>query len=207
MKVRVGRRGLAILGIVLGAWGSLQSVAFAETEVFEFDKAHTSPSFKVRHFFTPVNGHFKDFTGTVQWDAADPTKSTVEITIQTASIDTGNDKRDEHLRSADFFDAANNPTITFKSTKIDKTEMKDHYRVSGDLTMRGVTKPVVIDLEVLGFADLGKMGKRGGFHATTKINRQDWNVSWSRKLDNGSVVLADDVEIDFPIEVGKKASS
>jgi len=207
MKARVETLGWRGLAIALGTWVSLQAVAYAQSEVYEFDKAHSSPTFTVRHLFTPVSGHFKDFTGTVQWNAADPTKSSVEITIQTASIDTGNEKRDGHLRTADFFDAEKNPTITFKSTKIEPTDVKDHYKVTGDLTMRGVTKPVVVDLEALGFADLGQMGKRGGFHATAKINRQDWGVSWNRKLDNGGVLVSDEVAVDFPVEAVKKASS
>jgi len=114
-----------------------------------------------------------------------------------ASIDTGNDKRDEHLRSADFFDAANFPTLTFKSTKVEKTAKAGHFKVHGDFTIRGVTKPLVVDVEVLGFGDMGRMGKRGGFHASAKINRLEFGVSY----DSGGTVLANEVEIDFPIEV------
>ena len=184
---------------------ALQSVALAAPEVYEFDKAHSSPSFKVRHFFTQVPGRFDDFTGTVTWDEADPTKSSVEITIQAASINTGNTKRDDHLKSADFFDAAKFPTLTFKSTKIEKGASEGHYKVSGDLTIRGVTKPVVVELEALGFGDTG-MGKRGGFNGTLKINRQDFGVSWNKKLDKGGTVLGDDVAIEFPVEVVKKSA-
>jgi polyisoprenoid-binding protein YceI len=180
------RVGFVALAAVLV---SLSSAAWAGAETYEFDTVHTSPTFKVRHFFTKVTGRFDDFSGVVSWDAHDPTRSSVELTIQIASVNTGNDKRDGHLKSPDFFDAENHPTLTF-----------------GDLTIRGVTQSVVVDLDVLGFAEMPGMGTRGGFLASTTIDRQDYGVSWSRKLDNGGVVLADEVEIEFPIEVVKKTS-
>jgi polyisoprenoid-binding protein YceI len=197
------RVGFAALAAVLV---SLSSAAWAGAETYEFDTVHTSPTFKVRHFFTKVTGRFDDFSGVVSWDAHDPTRSSVELTIQIASVNTGNDKRDGHLKSPDFFDAENHPTLTFRSRKIEKTDREHHFKVHGDLTIRGVTQSVVVDLEVLGFAEMPGMGTRGGFLASTTIDRQDYGVSWSRKLDNGGVVLADEVEIEFPIEVVKKTS-
>jgi polyisoprenoid-binding protein YceI len=184
---------------------ALQSVALAAPEVYDLDKAHSSPGFKVRHFFTQVPGRFEDFTGTVSWDEAEPTKSTVELTIQATSINTGNTQRDNHLRSADFFDVEKFPTVTFKSTKFEKGASEGHFKVTGDLTIRGVTKPVVIELEALGFGDT-PMGKRGGFNATTKINRQDFGVSWNKTLDKGGTLLGDEVTIEFPVELKKKST-
>ena len=183
-----------------------QGAAWAGTAVYEFDAAHTSPTFSVRHFFTKVTGRFDAVRGTVDWNHDDPTRSRVSLSIDVTSVSTGNDKRDEHLRSADFFDVEHHPHLTFQSTKIESTERQGHYLVHGDLTMRGVTRQVVVELEVLGFADMPGMGVRGGFHARTAIDRQDFGVSWSRKLDNGGVILADEVQIDFPIEVVKKTS-
>lgn len=184
---------------------ALQTAALAAPEVYDFDGAHTSATFKVRHFFTQVVGRFDQVEGVVRWDSAEPTRSTVELTIQAASINTSNQKRDEHLRSADFFDAEAHPTMIFKSTKLEPGAEDGHFKVHGDLTMRGVTKSIVVDLEALGFMDT-PMGKRGGFLATTTIQRQDFGVSWNRTLDNGGVILSEDVQVDFPIEVVKRAS-
>jgi len=184
---------------------ALQSVAFAAPEVYEFDTVHSQAGFKVRHFFSQVPGRFDAFTGTVNWDEADPTKSSVEIVIQATSINTGSAKRDEHLRSADFFDVVKFPTLTFKSTKIAPAEAPNRFKVSGDLTMRGVTKPIVVELEVLGVGET-PMGKRAGFIATAKINRQDFGVSWNKTLDKGGTVLSDEVTVEFPIEAAKKSS-
>ena len=184
---------------------TLQAPALAGAEAYDFDAVHSSATFKVRHFFTQVVGRFDQLEGTVHWDHAEPAKSSVELVIQTASINTSNDKRDAHLRSADFFDAETHPTMTFMSTKIEKGDKEGHFKVHGDLTMRGVTKSVVVNLEALGFMDT-PMGKRGGFLATTTINRQDFGVSWNRTLDTGGVILSDEVQVEFPIEVVKRSS-
>lgn len=196
MRVRgvTGRRGLAALALL----GLLQAVASAAPEVYDIDRAHSSAGFKVRHYFTQVPGRFGDLSGTVHWDEAAPTQSKVELVIQAASISTNNEKRDAHLKSADFFDAEKFPTLTFRSTKIEPTERANFFKVHGELTMKGVTKPIVVDLEVLGFGDT-PMGKRGGFSATAKINRLDFGVSW-----NNGTVLGEEVSVDFPIEVAKK---
>jgi polyisoprenoid-binding protein YceI len=184
---------------------SLQTSAHAGAEPYEFDPVHSSAIFKVRHFFTQVVGRFDQVEGTVYWDGEAPTQSSVELKIHVASINTSNEKRDEHLRSADFFDTQNHPALTFQSTKIEKGAKEGHFKVHGDLTMRGVTKPVVVDLEVLGFMDT-PMGRRGGFLATTTINRQDFGVSWNRTLDTGGVILGDEVQVEFPVEVVKRST-
>lgn len=184
---------------------TLQAPAVDGAEAYDFDAVHSSATFKVRHFFTQVVGRFDQLEGTVYWDHAEPAKSSVELVIQTASINTSNEKRDAHLRSSDFFDAETHPTMTFQSTKIEKGDKDGHFKVHGDLTMRGVKKPVVVNLEALGFMDT-PMGKRGGFLATTTLNRQDFGVSWNRTLDTGGVLLSDEVQVEFPIEVVKQSS-
>ncbi len=204
MKARILAGLWLLVAVVALSSGGLVPAASAAPEVFEIDKGHSTAGFKVRHLFTQVTGRFDDLSGAVTWDEAAPTKSSVELTIQAASINTSHDKRDEHLRSADFFDAVKYPTVTFKSTKIEKTDKAGMFKVHGDLTMRGVTKPVVIDLEVLGFGDSPFGARVAGFNATTKINRQDFGITWNKTLDSGGTLLSDEVAIDFPIEAVKK---
>ncbi len=127
------------------------------------------------------------------------------ITIPTAGIDTQNDRRDTHLKSADFFDAENNPTITFKSTKVEKAG-ENKFKVTGDLTMHGVTKPTVLDVEFLGSGSHPMIpgGKVAGFSATTKINRKDFGITWNKTLDTGGTLLSDDVDIRIDVEAVQK---
>jgi len=140
-------------------------------------------------------------TGTVTFDETDPTKSTVAASIDVAGIDTREPKRDEHLRSPDFLDVAKYPTITFASTKIEQIS-KDRFKVTGDLTMRGVKKPVILEVQGTPAPMKDPFGntKLGGT-ATTTINRQDFGVAWSKKLDAGGVVVGDDVDITIDIEL------
>ena len=205
MKARILAGFWLLLALVALSSLGLTPAASAAPEVFQIDKNHSMAGFKVRHLFTQVTGRFDDLSGTVTWDEAEPTKSSVELTIQAASINTSHEGRDEHLRSADFFDAVKYPTLTFKSTKIEKTDKANMFKVHGDLTMRGVTKPVVIDLEVLGFGDVSG-GRVAGFNATTKINRQDFGITWNKTLDAGGTMLSDEVTIDFPIEAKRKTT-
>ncbi len=201
------RRSLALAGTVaLLALAAFGVPAQAALETFQIDPAHSSAGFKVRHLFAPVAGRFKEIAGTLSYDAAKPENSSIEITIQTTSISTDNDMRDNHLRSADFFNVAQFPTITFKSTKITPTDQKGRYEVTGDFTMHGVTRPVVVTVDLLGFAAVPGMGYRGGFAATTTINRQDFGVKWNKVLDNGGTLVGDQVQIDFPIEVVRQGS-
>jgi polyisoprenoid-binding protein YceI len=175
--------------------------ASAQLETYQLDAAHSSPTFKIRHFFTQVSGRFSDFAGVLHVDRAKPENSHIEITIQAASITTENEKRDNHLRSADFFDVEKFPLITFKSTKIEPGGAPNRYLVTGDFTMLGVTRPVVVTVDALGFADFPGMGYRGGFAATATINRKDFGMQWNKVLDAGGTMLGDEVQIDFPIEV------
>ncbi len=204
MNARILARLWLLVALVALSSPVLTPTASAAPEVFEIDKGHSMAGFKVRHLFTQVTGRFDDLSGSVTWDEAAPTQSSVELTIQAASINTSHDKRDEHLRSADFFDAVKYPTLTFKSTKVEKTDKASLFKVHGDLTMRGVTKPVVIELEVLGFGNSPYGARVAGFSATTKINRQDFGITWNKTLDAGGTLLSDEVAIDFPIEAVKK---
>jgi len=201
---RISRsRSLIGLGaIALIALGT----ASAEVEVYQIDKVHSLAGFKIRHLFSKTAGRFTDFGGTLHFDAAKPEDSRIEITIQAASIDTDNENRDNHLRTADFFDVEKYPTITFMSTKIEPTGEKDRFKVTGDFTMLGVTKPVTISVELLGFAEFPGMGHRGGFSASTTINRKDFGMQWNKVFDAGGTILGEEVEIDFPIEVMRAAS-
>ncbi len=192
------RKTMAIvaLTVLLGA-----STAAAQS-TYSIDTAHSNVGFKVRHLVAKVSGSFNEFDGTITANFENLDASSVEFVIKTASIDTGNEKRDGHLRSADFFDAEQYPEISFKSSKITK-KGKDTYVVAGILTMRGVNQPVVLTVDYLG--EMQAMGgTRAGYEISTTINRQDFEVSWNRALDQGGVVLGDDVEITINLEVVKQ---
>ena len=180
------------------------TMGYAAPTVYDIDPAHSSATFKVKHLaISTVSGGFGKVSGKVTWDQADPTKSGVEAVIDATSIDTQNGGRDEHLKSPDFFDVATHPTITFKSTKVEAAG-DGRLKVTGDLTMRGVTKPVVLDVEgpVTPIKDpRGNM--KTGATATTKINRQDFGVSWSKTLDGGGLVVSDDVWITIELEMAQ----
>lgn len=167
-------------------------------ETLSVDPAHSAVRFEIRHLFSTVPGRFNEFESTVTFDQAKPEDSSVEATIQIASIDTGNEKRDGHLKAADFFDAEKFPTLTFKSTKISQTGEKTG-KIEGDLTLHGVTKPVTLDVEYLGMGK-GMQGEtRAGFNATTTINRKDFGLTWSKVVE-GTSVLGDEVKITVNVE-------
>ena len=188
----------AILTLALA--GGLAVPAAADT--FVVDKAHSSATFSVRHLMSRVSGRFSDFTGTIVGDPARPAEARVEFTLKAASIDTDQESRDKHLRSADFFDAEKHPDITFTSTKITPAG-KDKYDVAGTLTMRGVSRPVTIPVSFLGsMLDPGK-NEKFGFEATAKLNRKDFGIVWNKSLDNGGVLVGDDAVITINIEARK----
>lgn len=167
---------------------------------FELDKTHSSVSFKVAHMvISKVKGDFRDYTTEVNWDSKNLSKSVLNATIQTASINTNDEKRDEHLRSPDFFDAATNPTITFKSEKIVKKGKG--FQVTGALTMRGVTKKVTIPFMVSGPITDPWGNTRLGLEGSFTVNRQDYGVNFSKAMDNGGLVVGNEVEIDINVEV------
>ena len=172
-------------------------------QVWNIDPAHSHVGFTVKHLvISKVAGEFRDFAGTVTFDGQDVSKGAVDVTIQMASINTANDKRDEHLRGADFFDAAKFPTMTFKSKKIIKGAA-DKFTMIGGLTMKGVTKEDTLDCTFNGVIIDPWGNTRAGFSASTVINRQDYGVAWSNKLADGSLVVGNDITITLEIETIK----
>ena len=167
-------------------------------ETWAVDRTHSSVTFKVRHIMANVTGQFRDFSGAIQVDRANPANSSVDFTIQAASIDTGNENRDKHLRSADFFETEKFPTITFKSTSV-KPKSATEFDVTGDFTMHGVTKRITLPVTHLGFG-----AKKGGFEIETTLNRKDYGIEWNRALDEGGFVLGEDVKVAINLEVDKK---
>ena len=167
---------------------------------YEVDTSHTQVMFKVRHMgVSTVTGKFNRFAATFAYDPADPSSSWVTATIDAASVDTDNDRRDNHLRSADFFAADSYPTLTFQSTRVEQVEV-GRLRVSGDLSIRGVTKPVVLDV-VLGGATVGQGGQPiVGWTAETTVNRKDYGLMWNRLTEAGGWVVGDEVRIVLEVE-------
>ncbi len=177
----------------------IASFAFAG-EKYELDVNHSSVGFSAKHLvISNTKGQFKDFTGVIVFDEKDISKSSVNVTIKTASISTANEGRDKHLKSADFLDVEKHPEITFKSKSVTKTD--DGYNVKGDLTIRGVTKEVAFPFTLVGPVEA--MGKRIGVEASLAINRQDFGVSWSKTLDNGGLVVSNEVKIALEVEALK----
>ncbi len=175
-------------------------------DTYNFDKAHTTVMFQVRHIFTNVSGRFKDFEGSIQVDRANPAASSVEFAIQAASIDTSEPKRDEHLRSPDFFDVAKSPKITFKSTAVKPTG-SNAYEVTGELTMRGVTKQITLPVSFLGEGKDPWGNDTMGFETATTLNRKDYGINWNKALDNGGVLVGDEVKIQVSVEAHKAKPS
>ena len=179
--------------------------AFAFASTWTIDPDHSNIGFKVRHLMVSnVKGSFDKHTGTVEINDKDVTKSKVEVTIDTNSINTNVQKRDDHLRSADFFDVAKFPTMTFVSKKVAKAG-KDKLKVTGDLTLHGVTKQVVLDVEGPSVESKDPMGAiRRGATASTKINRKDFGLVWNKALETGGVAVGEEVTITLEIEMIKK---
>ena len=176
------------------------------TEKWDIDAVHSSVGFTVRHMVVAkVHGQFTKWGGSLELDPDQLTSSKVEITIDASSIDTRDEKRDAHLRSADFLDLEKNPNITFKSKLIEK-KGSDAYRMMGDLSIRGVTRDVVLDVEFGGRANDPWGGERMGFSAKTKIDRKDFGAKWNAALEAGGFVVGDTVDITIEIEAVKKKS-
>jgi polyisoprenoid-binding protein YceI len=178
--------------------------ALAGASTWNIDADHSNIQFKVRHLMVSnVKGVFGKVQGTVNIDDKNITKSKVAVTIDTESISTGVVKRDEHLKSADFFDVAKFPTMTFVSTKVAR-HGKDKLRVTGDLTLHGVTRPVQLDVEGPSADSKDPWGKtRRGVSATTKINRKDFGLVWNKALETGGVVVGDEITISLEVEMIK----
>ncbi len=183
---------------------SLATLPLFAADTFTIDKVHSATEFKIRHLVGNVGGKFDDFAGSVSVDRANPANSSVDFTIQAASIDTGTPDRDKDLRSSNFFDVERYPTITFKSTKIAPAGTKDTYNVTGNLTMHGVTKTVTLPVQFLGFVKDPWGNERAGFEIDTTLNRKDYGIVWNQALDQGGYVLGDDVKIAVNLETVKK---
>jgi polyisoprenoid-binding protein YceI len=181
---------------------AVQPVASRVT--WAIDPVHTNAEFAIRHLMiTTVRGRFTGVRGTVVTDDADPASGSVEVIIDAASIDTRETQRDAHLRSADFFDVEKFPTITFRSTAI-RDVSGDGFKVVGDLTIHGVTREVVLDVTAEGRARDQWGGDRAGFHATTKIKRSDFGLTWNQLIETGGLAVADDVKITLDVQLVKQ---
>ncbi|MEW5983202.1 MAG: YceI family protein [Acidobacteriota bacterium] len=187
------------------AWAAalvLAGASAADAQTWNIDTAHSAAQFAVRHnMVSTVRGDLGAVTGTVIYDGKNLAAAVIEATIDVTGIDTRNEKRDAHLKTADFFDVANHPTMTFTSTKVIPVA-DGRFQIVGNLTIRGVTKEVTLDAEPLRPVVQGRGGSQlTGTTASTKINRKDFGVSWNRVLDLGGVVVGDDVSITIDVEL------
>jgi polyisoprenoid-binding protein YceI len=172
---------------------------------WQIDAAHSEIQFSARHMMiATVRGQFKNFTGTVEGDEQNPTAAKVDVQIETTSLVTGDEKRDGHLRSPDFFDVETYPYITFKSTRVEQLD-GEHAKLHGDLTIRDVTKPVVLDVEYAGQAKTPWGTTNAGFNAQTKISRKEWGLNWNVALETGGWLVSDEIKINIELELVKQA--
>lgn len=171
---------------------------------YGFDRAHTHVGFSVKHILGMVPGQFKDYDGTFSFDEKKPTSSKIAVTIQAASISTDNDMRDNHLKTAEFFDVEKFPVLTFLSKKVSPAG-ENKYKVEGALTIHGVSKPVTLDVEYMG-SDTMMGAKIVGFSATTHIDRRDFGLTWTKVLKSGNLMVGNDVTISLDVAGMDKAS-
>ncbi|MFD7434383.1 YceI family protein [Streptomyces sp. NPDC059861] len=177
----------------------------ALTGDYTIDPSHTSIGFVARHaMVTNVKGKFLDFTGALHLDGSDPSRSTATLDVKMDSISTGSDDRDGHLKSADFFQTEQFPTMTFRSTKAEALG-GDDYRITGDLSILGVTKPITIDLEFNGTAKDPFGNDRVGFEGKAEILRSEWGLTWNAALETGGVLVSDKIKLNFDISAIKNA--
>ena len=197
----------ARIGVIAGLAAVLAVPGHAATSTWQIDPNHSSAQFAVRHLaISTVRGAFTKVSGTVQLDDTDIAKSVVDVTIDAASVDTRVADRDKDLRSDHFFDVNKYPTITFKSKKVEQAGA-GKLKITGDLTIHGTTKEVVLDVEGPTPAVKDPWGnQRSAATATTKVNRQDFGVKWNATMDNGGVVVGDDVNITIDVEMVKAAA-
>jgi len=197
------RKGAPVRSLVTIGLLAFAGPVLAET--WELDPAHTTVQFSVRHLMiSNVRGQFTKVAGTVHSEDGDATRSSIEATIDAASIDTREPKRDEHLRSPDFLDVARYPRITFRSKRVEKIG-DGHYRVIGDLTLHGVTREVALDVEGPSAPMKDPRGTvHAGAQATARINRRDFGITWSKALDGGGVMVGDEIAITIDVEAVRK---
>lgn len=173
---------------------------------WKLDPAHTTVEFAVKHMmFTTVRGRFKSLSGTIIVDEANPDRSTVEVEIDAASIDTGVADRDAHLRSADFLDTANHPQITFRSTKVEGAHKAagDRFKVRGDLSIRGKSIPVTLEASFEGAGKDPWGNEKAGFSAKTEIDRREWGLTWNQALETGGILVGTGVKIEIEAQVAR----
>ena len=174
---------------------------------WQIDPAHSQIQFSARHMMiSNVRGRFESFTGSVEFDEIDPTRSRVEVEIDAASINTREPQRDGHLKSPDFLNAEQYPYLRFKSTRVEKVD-DTHGRIVGDLTIRDMTQQVVLNVEYAGQAKSPWGTVSAGFSATAKINRKDWGLTWNAALETGGVLVGDEITINLELEIVKQAEA
>jgi len=191
LMIRAAAIGVAVLGVLVPDIRSAES--------YQVDPVHSDITFKVRHLVSYVTGHFREFSGLIDIDRENLENSSVSLTIMTSSVDTGNAKRDEHLRSDEFFDAEKFPEITFKSKSLEH-KSGDTYGVSGTFSMHGVEETLSIPVEALGFTDHARFGKRAGFTASFTLDRDTYGIDWNLPMDSGTLVLGNEISIEINIE-------
>jgi polyisoprenoid-binding protein YceI len=173
------------------------------TGEYQFDVAHTRLGFVARHaMVTSVRGWFQQFEGRAVFDASEPSKSSVELTIDVASLTTGQEQRDGHLRSPDFFDVVNHPTMNFVSTEVEQVD-DETFRLTGDLTIKDETRPVTIDLTYNGSAKDPFGNLRAGFEGRASVNRKHWGLNWNAALESGGFLVSDKVRLEFDVSAVK----
>ncbi len=181
----------------------LAAQPIAAQNAWDIDASHSSIQFRVKHLMiSNVRGTFDSISGSILFDGENYASARAEAVIQTASINTREPKRDDHLRSADFFDAATHPTITFKSKRVEDIQ-ENRFKLVGDLTMRGTTKEIVLDVEATPIVKGMRGESRVGVHATTRLDRQDYGIKWNRALDAGGFVVGNEVDIILDLELVK----
>lgn len=197
----------AALTPAAGAQGPASAVTYAPVPGgdYRIDPAHSTIGFAIRHYeINWVEGRFKDFTGTINYDDKDVTKSSVEFSAKVTSIDTGVEGRDKHLRTADFFEVEKYPDMTFKSTRVER-KGKNAGVLHGDLTLKGVTKPVALSFTMTGAVADPRGNTRFGVEAQTKINRRDFNITWGKAFAGGGLDVGNEVNITLRLEAVKAA--
>lgn len=204
---------LLVLPFVGGPSAATANAQAQETKVayapipageYKIDPAHSTIGFAVRHYeINWVDGRFKDFEGTIRYDDKDVTKSSVEFTAKATSIDTGVEARDKHLRTADFFEVEKYPTLSFKSTRVERKG--NAYVLHGDLTLKGVTKPVQLPFSVVGAVKDPRGNTRFGVAAETKVNRRDFGINFGGPMTGGGLSIGDEVGIKLNLEVVQAA--
>jgi polyisoprenoid-binding protein YceI len=185
------------------AAAALAAIPATAADTFVVEKAHSDALFTIKHMMSRITGRFSDFSGTINVDTGNPAASSVEFTINAVSVDTSLPDRDKDLRGPNFFDVEKYPTLSFKSSKITPAS-KDKFTVEGTLTMHGVSKPLSLAVEFLGFGKDPWGNDKAGFALETTLNRKDYGLVWNKALDQGGFLLGDDVKVVINLETAKK---